>query len=239
MYRYDGALGLPREEREAAFGAGLSTRHQQIKKVSGVGRGDLLRRLVWHSVLHLFHLRKKSGNFLGEAARRGSRLASGQPRQRCARQLRALAAVGRWWGTGRSADTPEVASAWATIFRASTMSALEVGADIRRPDRDVAFLTRSGHGQASMQAAFKTSAGSTKLAHLRHAFVPRWCGDFLHRRGCLRRCLRLANKDIVHHIEHAHTDVLRRRRERAACNVVRASESPCCQRLFMVTRLNS
>jgi hypothetical protein len=98
MYRYDGALGLPREEREAAFGAGLSTRHQQIKKVSGVGRGDLLRRLVWHSVLHLFHLRKKSGNFLGEAARQGSRLASGQPRQRCARQLRALAAVGRWLG---------------------------------------------------------------------------------------------------------------------------------------------
>src|SRR5262245_23385780 len=40
-----------------------------------------------------------------------------------------------------------------------------------------------------------------------------WCGDFLHRRGCLRRRLRLANKDIVHHIEHAHTDVPRFWRE--------------------------
>src|SRR5262245_46045564 len=49
---------------------------------------------------------------------------------------------------------------------------------------------------------------------LGHAiFLKTWRWNFLHRRGYLRRRLRLANEDIVHHIEHAHTDFLRCWRE--------------------------
>ena len=72
---------------------------------------------------------------------------------------------------------------------------------------------------------------------------PALCIRLRHRDGYRAAHLspaRLANKDIVHHIEHAHTDVLRCWREPwrgLQCGA--GIRKPLLQRLFMVTRLNS